>query len=50
MYNLIYNILQLPTQNANSTVTQAAVAILIISFVVVLKSLFSFFSRIFSIK
>lgn len=50
MYELVSNILFIPAQNANSSVTQACVAILILSFVISLHSLFSFFSRVFSVK
>ena len=50
LYALINQILALPTQNVNGTTQQAAVAILVISFVVVLYALFSFFGRIFSLR
>ena len=50
MYNIIYNILGLPSQNINSYVTQASIAILVISFILVLYCIFTFFSKIFSIK
>lgn len=50
MYQLINDILSLPATNANSNVVQASIAILVISFVVVLYSVFKFFCRVFSVK
>lgn len=50
MYNIIYNILSIPAQNANSNVVQASIAILVISFVVSLYSIFKFLCRVFSVR
>lgn len=50
MYNIISNILQIPAQYSNNSVTQAAVAILILAFIVTLHALWCFFGKIFSIK
>lgn len=50
MYNIIYNILNLPNQGANSSVVQASIAILVLSFLITLYCLYTFFGKIFSIK
>lgn len=50
MYNLINNILSLPTTNANSSVTQCAIALLVLGVIISLHGIFSFFSKVFSIR
>lgn len=50
MYDLIYNILSIPATNANSNVVQASIALLVLGVIISLHGVFSFFSRVFSIR